>query len=853
MLSIAELHPVLHELFHDTADQLARETGFCQRVRQLTGATFAQSLVFSLLENPAATLDDFADSAEALGIDVTPQAFDRRFNAPAREFLRDLFLESFNRSFNSLRPALLPVLRRFPAVFLRDATLVSLPASLAAVFPGRGGRHVPHGQAAAVKLVLEAEVTTGALTEVSLLPGLGNEKASDVAGKPLPKGSLLLEDMGFFCGQRLQDYVDQGVYVLTRIPAWTAVFDLNGRRLDLVRELRQCRTDYLERPIRLLHGRKVPLRLRAVRLPEAEAEQRRQRVRQEAKQRGRPVSQKKLDLCAWNILVTNAPKKLLGLQEAGVVRALADRVSLQGVQERGADRPDAQPVPLPGAVRVVRQAAGPGGATLGAAGGGLPDAAAQRPPRLPPRAAAGAGAATGHQVSGGASAAGAPAGQVAAPPLPDQAPQDQPLDPGPLDRPRPRLRPAEKKGRLTLSWRACGDRRTPKRQHPEGSGKRRAWLPRAVPWYTAQKKWKGLAVAEGIMARSVICHNCGHRIEVDEGYTRRKVRCPECGVACDVPDAPKPDPAEPRPSKPSAAPAPPQKAEELARQLCSEPDKKPPPKKREPPPPPPREEKPAPVPRRPVEVVEGPLPPPGPPKRAAQTWTEEDEDGSPYEIVGGPERKCPQCFHVLEPEAVLCVRCGLDLKSGKKVVREFKPLARSWEPVAYEKRLTLFGAAVAVGLVLSVLTGVLLDQLAFGLGPWVLFVILMAFLLGTFDRIDLVRDKRGRTTLTRTWRVCFIPRPTIEIDLLQYDAVVTGISADAGCYEWFILWTLVPFGLVPAGIWWYQVIHKKKYHAALAHSHNYPEVTLYRGSNREQAEDIAETLRDAARLRYERE
>src|SRR5262245_41974147 len=183
------------------------------------------------------------------------------------------------------------------------------------------------------------------------------------------------------------------------------------------------------------------------------------------------------------------------------------------------------------------------------------------------------------------------------------------------------------------------------------------------------------------MARSVICDNCGHRIAVDEGYTRRKIRCPECGVTSEVTDAPRPGAADPRPAKRSAPSAPepsPQVAEELARQLWSEPNETPPPKKSEPPPPP-REEKPEPVPERPVvEVVERKRPPPpGPPKRPAQTWTEEDEDSSPYEVSGGPERKCPQCFRVLEPEAVLCVRCGLDLKSGKQLVREFKPIARS--------------------------------------------------------------------------------------------------------------------------------------------------------------------------------
>ena len=124
MLSIAELQPALQDLFHDTADQRARSSGFCQRARKLTGSTFARTLVFSLLHNPAATLDDFAETAtDLLNTPVSPQALDQRFTPAAADFLHDRFLEAFNRSFNSLRPTLLPVLCRFSAVFLRDATL----------------------------------------------------------------------------------------------------------------------------------------------------------------------------------------------------------------------------------------------------------------------------------------------------------------------------------------------------------------------------------------------------------------------------------------------------------------------------------------------------------------------------------------------------------------------------------------------------------------------------------------------------------------------------------------------------------------------------------------------------------
>jgi len=328
-LSLAELHPSLHDLFHDTADQLARQTGFCRRQRKLTGTVFAQTLVFSLLDNPAATLDDFADNAaEHLVTPVSAQAFDQRFTQAAACFLQELFLEAFNRSFDSARPAVLPLLRRFRGVYLRDATLVSLPASLADYFPGRGGRHAAHGQAAAVKLVLEAELTTGLLTDVSLLAGLDNDKVAEVASNPVPAGALLLEDMGFLSGARLQHYINEGVYVVTPIPAWTAVFAETGRRLNLVKELRKAKGWRYERRVLILHEHKVAVRLLAVRVTDEECRRRQERVRREAKKRGRPVSQKKLDLCAWNILVTNAPAALLGAEEACVVRRVRWQIEL---------------------------------------------------------------------------------------------------------------------------------------------------------------------------------------------------------------------------------------------------------------------------------------------------------------------------------------------------------------------------------------------------------------------------------------------------------------------------------------------------------------------------------------------
>jgi hypothetical protein len=323
LINVSELHAVLNDTFNDAARRIARETGFCLRERSLTGPVFAKALVFCLLEKHAPSLDDFADFAsQHLGVHVTYKAFDERFNQPAADFLAALLGQALAHCF-TCRPAMLPLLRQFDGVFLRDATTVSLPACLADVFPARKGKD--GSPTAALKVVLEMEVTTGQFTELEVMPALDNDKTAEVAAKPLPKGSLLLEDMGFLCGARLQEYVDQGVYFLTRVPYWTAFFvkSRTGKgfeRLGVARWLRRAKGSCLSRDVWVFHREKLKLRVLAVRVPDEVAEARREEVRKDAKKRGRAVSQKKLELCDWNILLTNAPAKLISANEGWELR-----------------------------------------------------------------------------------------------------------------------------------------------------------------------------------------------------------------------------------------------------------------------------------------------------------------------------------------------------------------------------------------------------------------------------------------------------------------------------------------------------------------------------------------------------
>ena len=138
MLVLTELATTLQTLFTTEADALACETGFVRRKRAFTGATFVQTLVFGWLHQPHASLDDLAEVAADLGVEVSPQAIDQRLSGSAADLLMRLLATALHHAW-SANPAAVPLLERFTSVHVFDTTTVTLPAALAALFPGCGG------------------------------------------------------------------------------------------------------------------------------------------------------------------------------------------------------------------------------------------------------------------------------------------------------------------------------------------------------------------------------------------------------------------------------------------------------------------------------------------------------------------------------------------------------------------------------------------------------------------------------------------------------------------------------------------------------------------------------------------
>jgi len=317
MVTITQLGQTLRTLFTHTADCLGRSSGFVQRRSKLTGASFAQTLVFGFLANPQATLPELAQTAATVGVPISSQGLDQRCGEAAAVFLEQL-LAAAVQEVVAADPVAIPLLARFPAVVLLDSSTIVLPDALGPWWPGCGGSSPTH-TSAALKLHVRYDLLQGTLSGPLLTDGRTHESTTPLQTAPLPPGTLRIADLGFFDLDVCTHLAQQDGYWLSRLHRTTALFDAAARRWEVLDLLATQGTDRVDLPITLGVQHRLPVRLLAVRVPEEVAAQRRRRAHAEARDKGRTASATTLAWCDWTLLVTNAPACLLSLADALVL------------------------------------------------------------------------------------------------------------------------------------------------------------------------------------------------------------------------------------------------------------------------------------------------------------------------------------------------------------------------------------------------------------------------------------------------------------------------------------------------------------------------------------------------------
>ena len=206
----------------------------------------------------------------------------------------------------------LPILDSFQSIHIHDSTIISLPASLQAWWPGVGSAQ---GETAALKLQVDLDYKTGQVSGPVAQPGRSHDQTSPFHRQCLPAGALRLADLGFFNLNRLAEDQSAGVFWITRFKVGTRVYSPEGQELELVTWLPGQNKPVLDVPVTVGQKLHLPCRLIAVRVPQEVADQRRRRLKEWARKKQKAVSDVRLKMADWTVVVTNVPAERLSAEQ----------------------------------------------------------------------------------------------------------------------------------------------------------------------------------------------------------------------------------------------------------------------------------------------------------------------------------------------------------------------------------------------------------------------------------------------------------------------------------------------------------------------------------------------------------
>jgi hypothetical protein len=325
MSSLPQVAQAIQTVLSAIPDEVARATGFLKRRSKVTADCFVESLVLGLWQHPTATLEQVSQTSAALGVPLSPQGLDQRFDQAAAALLYDR-VETAVAQVISAEPVATEIVRRFGAVYLLDSTTVALPDALATLWPGCGGR-VEQGSQAALKATVRLDVVRGGLEGPVLSAGRVQDKSSPLQTAPVPDETLRVADQGFWSLDILRQIDAGGGYFLSRLLLQTAVF-VAGTRVDLASWLAEQEAVAVDVAVELGAAARLPARLLAARVPQEVADRRRAKLRASAHREGETPSARALSLADWTLLVTNVPADRLTVREALVLGRLRWQIEL---------------------------------------------------------------------------------------------------------------------------------------------------------------------------------------------------------------------------------------------------------------------------------------------------------------------------------------------------------------------------------------------------------------------------------------------------------------------------------------------------------------------------------------------
>jgi hypothetical protein len=289
------------------------------------------------------------------------------------------------------------------------------------------------------------------------------------------------------------------------------------------------------------------------------------------------------------------------------------------------------------------------------------------------------------------------------------------------------------------------------------------------------------------MTITFTCSGCGRRLKVSEVYRGKRTKCPECAAVSVVPAGDEPPPAEEGAIQEAPAES------GVAR----------------------------------VGLAPG------------------QAEGIGVSELG---RTCPGCRKVLPRDAVLCVDCGYDLRTGRRLELAQERFEKKWDSgMPLPLRIGMLIALECLCLPAGAMTG----DVFWGLALVFAGSVFLVLLLGTYIKLHVVRTTKGKILVTRTWCLLFIPAIRHQVNARNYDVLVIDTSRPnvIGIIASILLVFLC---VCPGLIMAYIILTRTTSHIFLRKRQKDEEFMVYQTMDDNKMREVVETLQELAGLRIDR-
>jgi hypothetical protein len=321
---IVEIRTTLQQVFGIGIEEIAQEKGFVQRLSKLTGLKFVEIWVMGFLEKPTASLNYLVQVAADLDVSITKQGLQDRLSRGAVDFLMAVLKRCTVQLQNKL-PMDLSLLSKFSGVQIVDSSGFGLPDSLESEFPGSGG----DGPKSALKLQVIWDFLHGNFLDIVPQNGKQPDQSFRQHALQILPGRLCLSDLGYFVLDTLGIIAQTQAYFISRWLTDCGLVDpATETKFDLLSYLQKATQNQLELNLWVGTQKRIPCRLLAVHLSPEVVEERRRKLHENARKKGRSVSAESLAWLEWSIFITNVPLEWLTLEQICLIYRLRWQIEL---------------------------------------------------------------------------------------------------------------------------------------------------------------------------------------------------------------------------------------------------------------------------------------------------------------------------------------------------------------------------------------------------------------------------------------------------------------------------------------------------------------------------------------------